>query len=520
MPSPQPLAWSATPAQGNSVLADFTGKGAQTGDLLVFEARSQASPVGDITPPSGWQRAGTLGTVGTDRFLGQFYKYVTNIATETLSVTFTGIAGGGSSRIEAHIGIVRGADPAFLNVGGSKFNASATLPATSSSGVPYTVIAIAGAEFTAGNSPVPNAISGYTSLLTSQTAGGTTPVVVPNTDTTGSRTGLTTVYKRVESGSLTVDSFGFTWPGTATDPKTASWVIRGLASATPIGLPVKFGSGSVGYLSYIDAGGVRRAPASVNVWLPGFTSVSSLVAKTGATMSHRGGSLNWPEFSEVAYDRSVFHGYGALEFSCDFTQDLVPFGNGYQYLDTAAGTTGNVAASSMSWATLNATYKNQLRPLSPGVYQPFYRLDAFLAKYTPHHVCLVDPKFGAGDITKINAMLDICDANGGPSRIVIKFDSPITGTDLVVAAKARGYTTMNYWGIEIDKLTLAYNIDKWDWIGVRYDADQAMYDAALAIGKPVWSAVIPDQAGVTTALARGGKLMMISNVLGVAPVGP
>lgn len=519
MPAPTLLQWSAVPAQGNSVVANFAGKGATTGDVLVFQARSQASPTSDITPPTGWARAGVTGTFASDRFLGTFYKYVSNIATETLSVTFTGIAGGGSSRIEAHIGIVRGADPAHLNDAGAKYQNNATVPATTALATPYTVIAIAGAEFTAGNGPVPNAITGYTQLLTSQTAGGTTPVVVANSDTTGSRTGLTTIYKAVESGSLTVDAIPFTWSGTATDPKSASWVIRGLADVPPIGLPVKLGNGAAARLSYLDGTGVRKAPTSVSIWLPGFTNPSALIAKAGATMAHRGGSLNWPEFSQIAYDKSVRRGYGLLEFSCGWTSDLVPFGLGDQYLDTAAGVSGNVDPTTMTWATLSATYQNKLRPVSSGVFQPFYRLVDFLDKYTPTHTVAVDPKFGAGDATKINAMLNICDAHGGPSKIIVKFDSPITDSQLVVAAKARGYATMNYWGTEIAKLTPTYHTDKWDLIGVRYDADQAMYDAANAIGKPVWAAVIPDQAGYATAASRGADLMMCSNVAGVTPVG-
>jgi glycerophosphoryl diester phosphodiesterase len=237
-------------------------------------------------------------------------------------------------------------------------------------------------------------------------------------------------------------------------------------------------------------------------------------------MAHRGGSLNWPEFSQIAYDRSVRRGYGALEFSCGWTSDLVPFGLGDQYLDTAAGVTGNVDPTTMTWATLSSTYQNKLRPVASGVFQPFYRLTDFLAKYLPHHVCLVDPKFGAGDPVKIGAMLDICDQyDPTRTKIVIKFDSPITDSQLVVAAKARGYKTMNYWGTEIEKLTPAYHTDKWDWIGVRYDANQAMYDAAIAIGKPVWAAVIPDQAGYDLSATRGADLMMCSNVAGITPVG-
>lgn len=519
MAAPTPRNAKAIPQQGNSFVADFTGMGTVNGSTRVIEFRSQATISTWPTPPTGFTAAGPGSYPASDRSLGRFVKYISNAATEPTSYTITGVAGGGNSRIEAHIYIVDDVDPANLVDGGTRYSNSATLPAGSAMGVPYTVISTVGAEYTAGNSCVPNTPSGNTALLVSQTAGGSTPAVVANSDTTGSRTGLATYYRKVETGSLTVPSLTFTWPGTPTDPKTTSWVVRGVAGTTPIGTAIKLGDGSAARLSYLDGTGTRKAPTSVSIWLPGFASPAATVAKNGATMAHRGGSLNWPEFSQIAYDKSVRRGYGLLEFSCGWTSDLVPFGLGDQYLDTAAGVTGNVDPTTMTWATLSATYQNKLRPVASGVFQPFYRLVDFLDKYTPTHTVAVDPKFGAGDIPKITRMLDICDAHGGPSKIVIKFDSPITGSDLVVAAKARGYTTMNYWGTEVEKLTPVYHTDKWDWIGVRYDADTTMYNTALAIGKPVWAAVIPDQAGYATAASRGARLMMCSNVAGITPVG-
>lgn len=517
MPAPTPRAAKAIPQQGNSFVADFAGMGTVNGSTRVIEFRSQATVTTWPTPPAGFVAVGLGAFPASDRSEARFAKYITDVSTEPSSYTIAAVAGGGNSRIEAHVYIMDDVDPAHLNDGGTKYQASGTLPAGAALGVPYTVVAMVGAEYTAGNSCVPTTPAGYTPLLISQTAGGATPVVVPNNDTTGSRTGLATYYRKVESGSLTVDAVPFTWTSpasTPTDPKSASWIVRGQA----VGVPVKLGDGSVARLSYIDEGGVRRAPASVSLWLPGFSDVTSFLAKYGATIDHRGGSLENPEFAEISYDRAVRRGFGVHEFSCGFSLDLVPFGLGDQYLDTAAGVTGNVDPTTMPWATIASAYQNKLRPVAPGVFQPFYRLEQFLTKYTPNHVVAVDPKFGAGSPTKIAAMLDICDAIGGPSKIVIKYDSPITGSDLVVAAKARGYTTMNYWGIEVDKLTNAYHVDKWDLVGVRYDADQAMYNAASSFGKHVWAAVIPNQAGYATAMSRGASLAMCSSINGITPV--
>jgi len=506
--------------QGNSVVANFSSLGVQDGDVLVFFARSQASPATDITPPTGWARSGS-GTVPADRFLGIFYKAIPSVAAESsLSYTFTGIASGGSSRIIAALGIITGVDLDNFPDGGVRYSTTATVPSDTAGGEPFSVIALVGAEFTAGNSVVPSSVpAGFNAALVAQTAGGSPATVLDNSNTAVSRTGLVISTLLNQSGSLSVPALATTWAGTATDPKSASLIVRTSSIEPPSGLPVKIGDGTTARLTYLDDDGERKTPNSVSLWLPGFNDVDALLAKGGATVSHRGGSLDWPEFSEVAYDRSVRRGYGALEFSCGWTSDLVPFGLGDRYLDAAAGVTGSVDPTTMTWATLAATYQNKLRPVVPGQFQPFYRLEEFLTKYTPHHVVAVDPKFGAGETPQINAMLDICDEIGGPEKIVIKFDSPITGSDLVVAAKARGYVTMNYWGTEIEKLTPTYHTDKWDLIGVRYDADQSMYDAALALGKPVWAAVIPDQAGYDLADVRGASIMMISNPSGVDPVG-
>lgn len=519
MPAPSLIGVTPQDTQGNSISPSYTSMGVADGDVLVMAIRSQGTVTADITPPTGWFRAGTTGSVpASDRFLGIFYKPLPTVSGETLSYTFTGISGGGNSRVMGYKAILRGADLAHLNDGGLKFQASATIASVSAVATPYSVIGFWGAEFTAGNSSVPASIpTDFTLEGAVQTAGSPTGIV-DNSVTTGSRTGAVLISKKMDTGTLTVPSLTVTYTGTPTDAKSASWIVRGLTTAIPIGSAVKLGNGTAARLSYLDGTGTRKAPTSVSLWLPGFSNVTAFLAKQGVTMVHRGGSLNFPEFSQVAYDKSVRLGFGMLEFSCGWTSDNVPFGLGDQYLDTAAGVTGSIDPTTMNWATLSGNYLNKLRPVIPGVYQPFYLLVDFLDKYTPTHVVAVDPKFGAGDPTKINAMLNICDTHGGPSKIIIKFDSPITDSQLVVAAKARGYTTMNYWGTEVAKLTPTYHTDKWDLIGVRYDADQTMYNTASSFGKLVWAAVIPDQAGVTTAASRGANLMMISNPVNIAPV--
>ncbi|AWN07733.1 phosphodiesterase [Microbacterium phage Hendrix] len=523
MPVPQLLAApAARGGQGDIITADFTTfLPAVNGHVRIMAGRSQGTVPADITPPAGWARAGTSGTAPVnDRFTGIFFKRITDALTEPDTVAFSGVSAGANSRLESATLVVTGVDPAFVNDAGLRYRPDAFLPSITVPEVPALLIAIWAAEFTAGVSVIPNSVpAGLTVRLITQTAGGSNPApVLDNSVTTGSRTGLIVATMELPAGSSKViPDMTMGWASAPTSIKSASMVLRG-APEEGIGVPVKRGNGAAAKLSFLNGAGVRKAPTRAAIWLPGFADVEQLLATPGATMAHRGGSANWPEFSEVAYDRSVFRDYGLLEFSCGWTSDLVPFGLGDQYLDSAAGVTGSIDPNTLTWAQIASTYQNKLRPIQSGVFQPFYRLEQFLEKYTPHHVVAVDPKFGWNTPAKYNAMLDICDAHGGPDKIVIKFDSPVNLHGLIDAAHLRGYIGMNYWGTEPEKLTPTYGTDRWDLIGIRYDAVQSTYDAAIAIGKPVWAAVIPTQAGYDLAATQGADLMMCSNVAGIAPV--
>ena len=370
----------------------------------------------------------------------------------------------------------------------------------------------AGSEFSAGNSNTPTALpSGYTSIIT---GGGLNPV---NGTTSVSRTYM---YLGTKANTLTtIPATSITWT-TPAAPDVEGIAIRGHSAPLPMGIGLKNGAGNAVYLSYLDGSGIRKAPTAIRQWFPGYASVTALLADTSRhpTIAHRGGSANYPEFSEYAYDHSVTNGFGVLEFSCGWTSDLVPFGLGLQYLDTAAGLTAgtNLDPTTITWATLSSTYQNKTNPVSAGVYQPFYKLADFLTKYTPTHVVCVDPKFGFGTLAKVNAMLDICDAHGGPSRIIIKFDSPTSDTTLTTAAHARGYKCMNYWGTDLTSLTAQQS--NWDILGYAYNASSSDWASILTLGKPTWAAVIPDTAGVATATSNGAGLMMVRNTLAIKPV--
>lgn len=257
------------------------------------------------------------------------------------------------------------------------------------------------------------------------------------------------------------------------------------------------------------------APSEPPIARPGFSSVAQMLATPGATWAHRGGSANWPEMSEHAYDQAVLAGYGALEFSAHRTSDGVWIGSHDPALNRTSQTTGLPNISAMTWAQVQ-TYMNTLN--SDGTPRPYYRLDAFLDKYTPTHVCIVDPKT---DLSRRDEFLAICDAHGGNTKIVVKFFGVGGGaTALADAAAAKQYETWGYF-YEADYLDGDLSADQshWSILGMNYDASQAAWDAALSYGKPVVGHIAGSQANYDTAIAKGARMVQSANVAGIRAVG-
>lgn len=248
---------------------------------------------------------------------------------------------------------------------------------------------------------------------------------------------------------------------------------------------------------------------------PGFQSVTQMLATPGATWAHRGGSVNWPEMSEHAYDQAVLAGYGALEFSAHRTSDGVWVGSHDPSLNRTSQTSGLPNISAMTWAQVQ-TYSNSLN--SSGTPRPYYRLDAFLDKFASTHVCIVDPK---NDVSRIAEFLDICDAHGGNTKLVVKFFGVGSGsTALADAATARGYQTWGYfYEANIGTGDLAADQSHWSILGMEYGASQASWDTVLSYGKPVVGHIAASQANYDTAIAKGARMVQCSNVAGITAVG-
>lgn len=473
MSAPQ---WIGSPATAGAAsgtsLTIAKPTGLANGDLLVVAVRAQGTVATAITTPSGFTRAGGANGAA-DRAQGIFYKLVADAASEPANYAFSGWSAG---RSVGSIRILRGVDPANI-IGGSTPYSTTDLAAYASSAAPYLAVAMWGDERTDTRSHVPSATpAGYAGLDNIQST--------LDASTTGSRTALWWGSLAIaDGGSPEIAAAALTWPVGASANRSVGAAFRGLT--TP-----------------------AAAPA-------GFSSVAQMLATPGATWAHRGGSANWPEMSEYAYDQAVLAGYGALEFSAHRTSDGVWVGSHDPSLNRTSQTSGLPNISAMTWAQVQ-TYSNTLN--SAGTPRAYYRLDTFLDKYTPTHVCIVDPK---NDVSRIAEFLAICDAHGGNTKIVVKFFGVGGGsTALADAAAAKGYQTWGYfYEADVADGDLAADQSHWSLLGMEYGASQASWDAVLSYGKPVVAHIAASQANYDTAIAKGARMVQTSNVLGVRAVG-
>lgn len=464
----------ASATSGSTIVLDKP-VGVQNGDMLVAVLRTNGSTSAADFALAGWTRRGYTfkPNDGAGRVFGIYTHSVTDATTEPATYTFSKAVA--DARRVGALFIVRGVDITNPVAGNSVgWDATAT-PRVQLNSFPLDT--------------TDAALLVYAWAVEIVSPNAATPTVAPSAavalvpSATGTSTTRTTIWVGSEpiSGSAATGARSLTW-ASATGEAASGVVLRGLAVA-----------------------------ASAK---PGFSSVSQMLATEGATWAHRGGSANWPEMSEYAYDQAVAAGYGALEFSANRTSDGVWVGSHDASLNRTSQTTGLPDISTMTWAQVQ-NYQNTLN--SAGTPRPYYRLDAFLDKYTPTHVVIVDPKFDVGRVTEF---LNLLDAHGGPSKIVVKFFGVGTGAGaLADAATARGYQTWGYF-YEADHADgdLAAWQSRWSILGMSFDASQAAWDAVVSYGKPVVGHIAGSQADYDMARQKGARIVQTAAVATVRPV--
>ncbi len=509
-----------TPTQfiSGSVTTGFSiarPSGVANGDYIVVAIRSQGGFTSEPTS-TGFTRLGaaTVLNDSSSRGHGLYGKPVTDALNEPTTYTFSYSTG--SSRAIALAFIVRGVDLTHPiagfnnNYAGTTVTGGKQTPSYTLETVPALNLFMGSSEFASPNDHVP---------LTTPT-GFTSFAEVPSSTNTGVSRTYVWLGTKVQSTSPT-DTVQITWSGAA-GPAAEMISFQGLTSAPPpaegYGFNSRNGAGGVVKVFHTTASGVRT-PSDMVPMRPGFANVSALLAKPGATWAHRGGSVSYPEMSLYAYTQSVARGYGALEVSLARTSDGVWFGLHDQSTDrTSGGTYGN--ASTQTWAQVQA---QNIVIGATGAPQPYMRWEELIAAYGKSHVFIVDPKYALGSYR--TEFLDMVDRDLGPTKAIIKFSGGGSGaTALSTAAIARGYQTWGFFYATDASATQGGSGSLqtwgpyWTMIGMDYTASQAVWDEALALGKPVIGHIAPSQSAYNTAMSKGASGVQVSGVGVVTPV--
>lgn len=451
---------------------------AATGMTLVVGIRTNSSTTGANYSCSGFGPRGHafIPNDPAGRVLSLFTHYIADITAEPATYTFVN-AGGTTGR---RVGLMQ----AFSNVDSVSPSAGAD-PGWNAAGKPTIIlnsfsvdtmndclfIYAWGNEIISPNATAPTAVPGTMLGIASSRA---------TTDAT--RSVLWMGYEPIAASTAGPESL--TW--TASSGESAiGFVLRGLASPPPV--------------------------------VPKFSSVSQFLSTKGATAIHRA-PTGYTQSSIDTLQKASVQGFSAFEMSVGFSSDLKPFLSGFQYLDPLVLNTPTTTLDplTMTWATISSTYQNISGPTT----QPLALLaDALTATVDAGlGIALVDPKYGFATLARVNAMLDVCDAHGGPSKILIKFDNETTNTVLTTAAHARGYTCINYWGS--DTANLALQQANWDVLGGLYSAGSAMWNALKSYGKKTWAAIVPDQAALNQAVIDTAADFYMVQSLAITPIGP
>jgi PKD repeat protein len=273
------------------------------------------------------------------------------------------------------------------------------------------------------------------------------------------------------------------------------------------------------FLVWKGTGGGKAALGHVWTVGRGVQTVSALLAKPGFVVGHLGARWDEVEGSMAGITRALMWGADALMVYVARSSDGVFFLlNDTKYLDRMVldndtGTT--LDSSTMTWAQINAydqgSYWTKRNTETPR--RPFVKLVDVLAAYPTAGPILLDPKTIPS--TYWPALLDIMDANGGPSRFIGKYYATGTAWADAVHARNAAYKTWGYfYAAEIANGTTDLDAlsPKWDLLGLDYGGASAQWTQVLAKGKPVIGHIAKTRANYDTAIAKGASGVMCEGV--------
>lgn len=494
--------------------------------LLAISHQNQAASA-DWTLPSGWVRFGTPWMQNDANQRGNMLAY--HVVT---SADVSAQAGGsnpswvftypsGSGRLPAWAFRFSGVDTTNPDAGHSVGNpatltgATRTLPGFSVAVDNAYLVVIASNQLVSPSAAGVSVDSGMTQLgLVSSLAGA------DNTSVTRTLLG---VFGKQLSAAGASPTPTVTWP-TATGASMMSVALRPATVAPPATAVVKqkTAAGAADVLAWKAGASGAKLPLA-RVWTVGGgqKTPTAFIAKAGAICGHMGMRYDEVEGSMEGITRALMAGVDGLMLSLARTSDGKFFLlNDTKYLDRMqrgveekdGGTT--LDSSAMTWAQVQAYDQGSYwtKRGAGGPRRPFLLLTDFLAAYPTVGPIMIDPKTIPS--TYFPAILDLMDANGGPSRFIAKYYC--TGTGWATAARARGYLTWGYFyasEIAAGTTPLATYAPNWDWLGLDVGGATAQWTAMKALGKPIIGHITNLRSDYDLGISKGANAIMAAGVL-------
>ena len=272
--------------------------------------------------------------------------------------------------------------------------------------------------------------------------------------------------------------------------------------------------GDVPVTPYLRADG-GDVPVALNIAghaasAPGGTPVDTFLATRPFYVAHRLGGTEFPEHTMKGMNASVDAGFKAFEFSTYRTRDGVFIGS---HDWTTERTTGQLHEIwNTDWSTIQ-TLEQQAGPI--------IRLEDAVAAMPEGSVLVLDHKatsatsaYNEGNRRSEAALFDLLETlfEKPTERVIWKV---FGGSDSDSRARERGYKTMC---MLYPNEVAGASLNRWDILGMEYNAPQETWATLLATGKPTIAHIIVNPAQAATGLSRGAHGLMSSVPSTVAPV--
>lgn len=517
-------------AEPASYTFNFPGTGRITGELRILRGVDTTNPIDGFpaskSTASGNTRTMPAFTIGHDNaylhLVANNQTVSPNPATVSIDSSMTELvllSSNGSTDNTAITRTLLGVFGKALGAAGTSPTPTVTWPAAT--GASIMAVAFRAAVVATNNPPTASFTHSESSLTTTLNGSGSSDSdgTIASYDwdfgdgtTHGTTASLTHTYSAPGTYNITLtvtDDKGAT--GTQTQSITVSYPTTTLSRVV--------GSAKSTNLVWKISGGAKAPLAKVYQVGTGVQTVSAMLAKSGFVVGHMGARWDEVEGSMEGFTRALMWDADALMISLARTSDGQFFIlNDTKYLDrmtlgNSAGTT--LDSSTMTWAQVQAydqgSYWTKRATSTPR--RPYMLLTDFLAAYPTAGPIFLDPKTISS--TYFSAILDIMDANGGPSRFIGKSYCTGTGWAQAVHARNASYKTWGYfYASEIAAGTV--NLDTlepyWDLLGLDHAGASAQWTQVLAKGKPVIGHIAKTRANYDTAISKGASGVMCEGV--------